>query len=125
MFTFLITRDGKAHIVDFYHPPHSRYRTVCGNVYYKKQYLITLAAGNTFPGICKNCKNTYDDLYLSDLNHIPQMAHGQPYRLQDFLEFNKAGLFGPEEDYILPFKRIWGKLNKYKNLANRNRKFYG
>ena len=125
MFIFLITRDGKTHIVDFYYTySHPRYRTICGNIIHKKNGIITLAADNTFPEICINCKNTYDDLYLSDLNYFTQMAHGAPYRLQDFLEFNKRGIIGPKEKYFLHFNRIWNKLNKLKKSPH-NKKNYG
>jgi len=123
MFIFLNSRKGKTHIVDYY--SNSRYRVVCGEVFYKKNHLTTLAADNTFSQICKNCRKTYDDMYKSDLEFDPKMVYGEPRRLQDLLEFNSVGFYGPHEDYVLDTNRVWGKLNRYKYLVNRNKKFYG
>lgn len=123
MFIFLINRKGKTHIVDYYF--NSRYRAVCGEVFYKKNHLNTLAADNTFKQICKNCQKAYDDMYASDLEFDPKAVYGNPHRLQDWLEFNSVELYGPKEDYLLDISRVWGKLNRYKHLVNRNKKFYG
>lgn len=123
MFLFVINRNGKTHIVDYY--SNYRYRVICGEVLYKKNHITTLSADNTFNYICKNCRKYYDDMYNSDLNCDPRMAYGEPRRLPDLLLFNSVGFFGPQEDYLLSVNRVWSKFNRYKQLINRNKKIYG
>lgn len=125
MFVFLINRRGQTHIVDFYNPGQARYRAICGNVFFKKDHLITLAADNTFHGICITCRNYYDDMVISDLNFEPQMLRGEPHRLEDLLTLNKMGILGPEDKYYAYFKRSWSKLIRLRSLPNRHKKCYG
>jgi hypothetical protein len=125
MFVFLIDRFNETHIVDFKNI-QGKYRTLCAKIFFQKQNIITLAADNTFNGICINCKRYYDEMYLSDLNDDVRMARSAMNDHSNIIMFHKMDLLGPRALYESSWERVWSKLNKAKSSTkNKSYKYYG
>ena len=115
MFVFIIDRHGKSHIVDFYNAYFAKFRTICNISVLKKDLPITLAADNTFKNLCVSCRNTYDDMYLSDLEYDKRMVRSYNQNPQDLIFYHKCEIMGPRNKYGYCFGRNWAKLNRVKN----------
>src|SRR5574339_89618 len=121
MFVFLIDRKGTTHVVD-YQNNSGRYRTICSKLFHQKENIITLAADNTFDGLCRDCKRFYDDMYNSDLEDDIQMARSQVQPgMYTLVDFHRMELMGPKDKYEMAWDRVWTKLTRARGLLkNRN-----
>jgi hypothetical protein len=99
---------------------NGNYRTMCSKTFTKKMWLNTLAADNTFPGICTTCKTYYDDMYISDLNDDPQMARNEVQMgYYDLPDWHHADIEGPKAKFEDTMDRRWGKLIRYQRQLGR------
>ena len=125
MFVFIMDRHDNVHIVDF-QQAGNKYRTLCSKVYLQKECITTLAADNTFSGMCDKCKKYYDDMYISDLEYIPRIARSNIQDMTTLADYHQLEFLGPKSKYEMAFDRIWTKLNRAKRyIKNRDSKYYG
>lgn len=125
MFVFIMDRARNTHIVDFKNS-QGKFRTVCGKNFFQKDIITTLGADNTFHGICKTCKNNFDDLYLLDLNNNLQMVRSVSEIYSDIIKFHRHDFIGPRALYEDVFYRRWTKLNRAKSMSkSKTNKYYG
>lgn len=122
MFVLLMLRSGGTHILDL--TTHSgKYWSICGYSFNKTQRLNTLAADNTFPGICPDCKFMYDDMYQSDLDEEPTLARNStPAKHDKYLAYHKSNQKGPKAKYSRIAIHNWDKLVRYQRQAKRTKK---
>jgi hypothetical protein len=120
MFIVIMLRKGDIHIVN-YRMSNGNYRTICSKTFSKKLKLNTLAADNTFDGICSTCKHHYDEMYLSDLNVATYMARNETQlKYNNILDFNRYNIEGPQIKYEDAVgRRWWPKLVKYQRLIQK------
>lgn len=125
MFIFILDRFNGTHVVDFKNN-QSKYRTLCGKIYFQKQNITTLAADNTFNGMCSVCKKYYDEVYLSDLNEDIRIARAGASNYKNTLMFHKIDMLGPKASYEIVWERNWSKLSRAKSAAKiKSNKYYG
>lgn len=124
MFVVIMLRNGEAHIVNN-RLGDGGYRTVCYKaIAIRKDWTInTIAADDTFPGLCQKCKTDYDEMYLSDLNEEPTMARNETQmKYEDIVEFNRRNYVGARVLYEdVAVRRWWPKLIKYQRLPQRRK----
>lgn len=122
MFVVLVLRKGDIHIINY--RQSKGYRTYCSKNFSDSLMSNTFAADNTFPGICKACKDIYDDMYQSDLDQDLQMArNGVQMKYYDLLDFHRYEIEGPKAKYEDTMGKHWNKLFKYQRKTNRQNKF--
>jgi hypothetical protein len=115
MLVIIIPRDESIHISD-QKTNSGTYWTVCGECFTKKDIINTIAADNTFPGICIDCKILSDMIYQMNLDDTPiEIRHDL------FISFHKKNYLGPKAKFIKASNHVWNKLAKYKNLSNRKK----
>jgi hypothetical protein len=124
MFVLFIERDGNMHIVD-YKSARGFYRAVCGKVVFQNELVNTIAADASIDSICRTCHETYNEMYISDLDVEPRMARNNSYlSITKLLEYTKMGYMRPEAKYAYFLKhKVTGKLNRYKALTNKTNKY--
>jgi hypothetical protein len=117
MIVVLLLRRENPHIVNYYNG-NDMYLTICGLNLKKKEIIETIAADDTFPGICTTCKHYMDLGYKADLNRFPREARGHAVFTEDMLKFHKLNILGPKSQYsdLLEF-RITRKFSKYRRLT--------
>lgn len=123
MFVFIMLRTGVTHIVN-YRLGSGGFRTICSKTYHKVSQvnsITTLAADNTFPGMCMTCKKYYDEMYLSDLNEEPTMARNEvQLKHENIVDFQRYDIEGPKAKYEdVSGKKWWPKLIKYQRLVQK------
>jgi hypothetical protein len=121
MFAVIMLRKGDIHIVDYTINNDKQIRTICQKQFSKKLKPNTLAADNTFPGMCKTCKAFYDEMYISDLNHDPRMARNESqFRYYHLLDAHRYEMEGPQVKFGDRVNwRWWVKLVKYQRLLQK------
>jgi hypothetical protein len=124
MFIFLIDRHGSTHVVD-YQNSQGRYRTLCSKIFTRKDNITTLAADNTFSGLCRECKRYYDDMYNSDLEDDLQMVRSNQNGMYSLLDFHRAEIMGPKDKHELSLERVWTKLIRARSQLKKLSKYYG
>jgi len=115
MFVVIMPQDKEMHIVS-YRLGNGSYRTICAKTFPRNMKTNTLAADDTFPGLCSYCKAYYDEMYHADLNHFPEMARNEgQWKWFGIVRFNRSNEQGPKAKYeeVLEYK-IWRKLGKYR-----------
>jgi hypothetical protein len=114
MLIILMPRLDISHILS-YRLDNRNYRSICGKTIIIDPTITTLAADNTYPGLCSNCRIRSDSYILDDLNYAPRNARNsfQEYflHLRDFI---KDEMLGPENKYFYLCNRNWSKLKKLK-----------
>jgi len=71
--TILIPRLGLSHILN-YRLHNGKWRTLCQMDLPKDPTMTTLSADDTFPGICRACKESHDKYYQDNLEYNLQSA---------------------------------------------------
>lgn len=122
MFVALYLRTGQIHIVS-YRQRDGNYRTICNKTIKPIDRLNTLAADNTFPGMCRTCKSDHDSMYQADLDDDPRMARNTSQN--DYIFYSKwhhGDFMGPKREYEHLVERTWYKLVRYQRLITRSKK---
>ena len=124
MFSILILRTGPIHIINWHHP-NGHFRTACGKSFTKNDKANTLAADNTFPGICSTCKSYYDQLYQADLDYSPTTLRSSGLlNREDIVDLHKMDLVGPRAKFTASLEyRISVKMIRYQRLVHRSKKY--
>lgn len=119
MIILLQDRDNNYHLSDY--TPYNGYKyTLCNLVYSKADILNTLALDNSFPGICRTCHETYQTMYLDDLEYDPRIAHGRLFNnLTAKYHGTVADKYYTEIKYWDVTHKNWVKLNKYQRKLMR------
>lgn len=122
MFSTVMLRNGDIHIINYKLLfKRGQYRTICQKRFHKNMRINTLAAGDVFPGICKKCKSSYEATIKIYREHNIQFLYNkQQLKYYSLQEYHQHNLIGPMAKHIVSMKRIWPKLNRYKNLITKN-----
>lgn len=107
-----------SHIMNYQLDNH-HYFSICGKKILISPTMITLAADNTYPGLCSDCKINSDNYILYDLNNVPRIARNSfqqyLYQLREFIQDEIYGTIVVESKYFLD-SRKWSKLEKLKKF---------
>lgn len=122
MFILYINRRDEAHILNF-RMNNGNYRMLCGKTWSRSGRYITLAADDTFPGICANCKRRMEVTHKVDLERDLKQAYnavqGSYYSMR---QFHQKGMLGPTDSYeYLSKKASWPKLVKLQKRLTRKK----
>ena len=123
MFICIQTQKEKIHIVAYevHGAIADTYRTYCDReITIKtaatpiKKITTLFAADNTFPGICKNCKSIYDEMYDQDLNYFAADARSSlaNHAMIDYFMLKGMPISPKYEAYMY---RAYRKLSRAKN----------
>jgi hypothetical protein len=114
MIVVLLMRDGSNHIVNY--KMHHGFRTFCYKTIKNNNQINTFSADNTFPGLCRTCKEAFDSMYQDDLDYDPSTARNQFYdKFVDLLTFHRYEYLGPKPKFDPNF-RASKKLEKYQRI---------
>ena|SRR5579864_2215067 len=127
MILLIIDRKNNTHLVDYCHINGKKY-TVCGKVYSKGDILNTLQLDGVIPDICRDCHDTYEEMYTDDLNDTVRVARGKLLagRISYYLDIQMGHRSTKSKFWFLP-ERFSEKIQEYqKSLDNiRKKQRYG
>lgn len=115
----VVTRRNEVHLVDYTHANGNKY-TVCGRCFTANDIVSFVELDGAILAACRNCHDTYDEMYLDDLNHDPRVARGGTFerRKRNYLEIQNKYLATEHKYWFLIYKD-WGRLNTYRHLISR------
>ena len=115
----LMPRQGCPHIVS-YRMSNSNWRMRCGKILPKDSTTMTLGADNTYPQLCRTCRDNQDEMTLGELNDNPRTAYNvfqsHFYNLRVHLQNEEIG---PRDTYYYLTNKRWPKLNKIKDIIKK------
>lgn len=121
MLIILITRDDNIHIVDIT-TLSGKHWTKCGLCFSKQDRITTIAADNTFAGICTDCKIFADMEYQMNLDETPEIARGSfEVTNKSFVSFHRKNYAGPKSKFSKVASHTWRKLGRYRDLPNKKK----
>ena len=108
----LMPRQGDPHIF-VYRMSNGNWRSRCGIILPKNMTMITIATDNTFPELCRTCRDNENELLQSELNYSPQTVFNDfqscLYGLRNHLKNEEAG---SRDTYFYLANKKWPKLRK-------------
>jgi hypothetical protein len=115
----LMPRLGDPHILK-YKMANGNWLARCDKILAKNISIITLAADNTYPELCRTCREAENELLLSELNYNPRSAfnvfQSHLYSLRRYLQNEEAG---PRNTYFYLTSKRWPKLRKIKDFIKK------
>lgn len=116
----VVDRDNQAHLVDYTHANGNKY-TVCGRCFTTGFIVSIVELDGAIPTVCRNCYDTYDEMYTDDLNHDPRTARGSlvEKKKKRYLEI-QAGYADTKNKYWFLIFKEWNRLNTHRYLMTRN-----
>ena len=124
MFVLVIPKVGNIHIIDRYCISNGSYYTLCGKKISKYEQSNTLGLDNTIDGICDLCKESQDYVYFSDLEYDLARARNMfQSKFYTLVWSSKVGYLAPKVEYSYGLTKRWPKLNRYRKLVNRTKKY--
>jgi len=121
MLVIIITRDNKIHIVDI-STISGKHWALCGLSFSKQDRVTTIAADNTFPGICADCKIFADMAYQMNLDEAPAIArNSSKVKNNLFISFHRKNYAGPKARFSKVASHTWRTLGRYRDLTNKKK----
>lgn len=115
----VVDQRNKAHLVNYTHANGNKY-TVCGKVYQTKNIVTVVELDATVHLVCRTCYETYEGMYIDDLNHDPRTAKGSltQRKKKRYLDIQKGYATIANKFWFLSY-RDWDRLNTYLRLMSR------
>lgn len=122
MFVLYINRHNQAHILNF-RMQNNALRMLCGKTWPGSGRYITLAADDTFPGICTDCKRRMDTTHQVDIERdLPHAYNNAQSQYRSLRQHHQNGLLGPQDSYeYLEHKKPWPKLARLREQLTRKK----